>query len=154
MKELITKVIKMHNIIFLLASSFVLIPNNTFAQDNTNENATESTTNISNRNETSVFSLYFKEEVGLLPVSNYVLFDNLSKDLVYINLITDTISEKTLQNSETKRLRDAILVAQFFDLKPVYEGEGADIRKYLLTITDGEKSKTVSWNDAYKYRRH
>ena len=148
MEELITKASKIYNIIFVVAVNFMLIPNITFAQNNGNENETESAFNTPNRNETSIFSLYFREEGGLLPVSNYILFDDISNDLVYVNLVTDTISQKMLQNSETKILRDAILIARFFDLKPVYEGEGADIRKYLLTITDGEKSKTVSWNDA------
>ena len=80
----------------------MLIPNITFAQNNGNENETESAFNTPNRNETSIFSLYFREEGGLLPVSNYILFDDISNDLVYVNLVTDTISQKMLQNSETK----------------------------------------------------
>jgi hypothetical protein len=150
MEELLTNGLRMSIIVCLLVVNFVLMPNIIFAQqhNNTNENTTESSSSTPKSTENSVFSFYFKEEGGLLPVNIYVLFDNLSKEFVQVNLITDTVSERTLQNAETSNLRDAILAAQFFDLRSAYVGVGADIRNYLLTITYGTNSKTISWNDA------
>jgi hypothetical protein len=105
-------------------------------------------------NDTSIFAFYFKESGGLLPVNNYVLFDSLSKELVHVNLDNKSVSKKLLKDVEgqTKNLRDAILIAQFFDLKPVYNAGGPDMIRFLLTVTDmgapsPSKSKTVSWYD-------
>jgi hypothetical protein len=107
--------------------------------------------------DTSIIAFYFKESGGLAPVNNYVLFDSLSKALVHVNLVNESISEKLLEDveGETKNLRIAIIAAEFFDLKPVNEGKGKDLREYLLTVTDMGapsplKSRTVSWNDASK----
>src|SRR6266540_7378714 len=127
MEELFSKMGEIRVIICILALNFVLIPNSIFAQDNTNETVTKLADNALNRNETSIFAFYFKESGGLVPVNNYVLFDNLSKELVHVNLVNESISKNVLKEGETKNLRDAILIAQFFDLKPVYKGEGADI---------------------------
>lgn len=105
-------------------------------------------------NDTSIFAFYFKESGGLAPVNNYVLFDSLSKELVHVNLDNKSVSKKLLKDVEgqTKNLRDAILIAEFFNLRPIYNGGGKDIIKFLLTVTDmgapsPSKSKTVSWND-------
>jgi hypothetical protein len=148
MEKLFAKVSELSIFICMVALSFVLIPNITIARDNTNVSVTQIVDNASKRNEASVFSFYFKEKGGLVPVNNFVFFDNLSKELVHVNLVNDSISEKILENEETKNLRDAISNASFFYLRPVYKGEGADIKKYLLTVTDDGISKTVSWNDA------
>jgi hypothetical protein len=146
-EELTAKVRKMYVIFSILVLNCIAIPSITFAQDGTSENETEFEENDLNSNETPIFSFYFREEGGFFPVNNYILFDNLSKQIVHVDLISDSISEEMIQNSGTKNLRKAIQVAQFFDLKPMYEGDGYDTRKYLLTITDGEKSNTVSWSD-------
>jgi hypothetical protein len=148
MKDLFAQVSEINIIICMLALNFVLIPNITFAQDNTNESVIQLVDNASKRSGTSDFSFYFKEKGGLVPVDSYVLFDSLSKKLVHGDLVNDSISEKMVQSGETKELRDAILIAKFFDLKSVYEGVGADTITYQLTVTDDGKSKTVFWNDA------
>jgi len=144
---LTAKVRKIYAVFYILVLNCIVIPSITFAQDDTSESETEFEENDLNRNETPIFSFYFKEEGGLFPVNNYILFDNLSKQIVHVDLISDSISEEMVQNSGTKNLRKAIHLAQFFDLKPMLEGDGYDTRKYLLTITDGEKSNTVSWSD-------
>ena len=138
---------EIYAIFYLLVLTCIAIPSIIFAQDSTSEDVSEFEENDVNGKESPIFSFFFREQGGFFPVNVYILFDNLSSQIVHVNLISGAISENTIQNSGTKSLRHAVQVSQFFDLNPVYEDVGSDTRNYFLTISDGENSNTVSWND-------